>query len=82
MRRMEIHDGQLAIRNRSGVWTHFLATGPDRFDADLDSWALQFTRNAASQVTEVKISGGRVRNIRYTRTTLQQTKLADRNLAE
>ena len=29
--------------------------------------ALEFTRNPASEVTEVKVSGGRVRNIRYTR---------------
>ena len=80
--RMEIHDGQLAIRHRSGERLHFLPTGSDRFDADFGGWALQFTRNAASQVTEAKISGGRVRNIRYTRTTLPQAKLPDRNFSE
>ena len=81
-RRMEIHDGKLAIRHRSGVWLHFLPTGPDRFDADFDGWALQFTRNESSEVSEAKISGGRVRNIRYTRTTLPQAKLPDRNLSQ
>jgi CubicO group peptidase (beta-lactamase class C family) len=81
-RRMEIHDGRLAIRHRSGAWLHFLPTGPDRFDADFDGWALQFTRNASSQVTEAKISGGHVRNIRYTRTTLPQVGLPDRNVSE
>jgi CubicO group peptidase (beta-lactamase class C family) len=68
-RRMEIHDGQLATRHRSGEWLHFLPTGPDRFDAAFGGWALQFTRNESSEVTEAKISGGRVRNIRYSRTT-------------
>jgi CubicO group peptidase (beta-lactamase class C family) len=79
---IEIHDGQLAIRHRSGAWLHFLPTGPDRFDADFGGWALQFTRNATSRVTEARISGGRVRNIRYTRTTLPQARLPDPNLSE
>ena len=57
-RRMEIHDGQLAIRHRSGVWLHFLPTGPDRFDADFGGWALHFTRNESSEVTEVRSHGG------------------------
>ncbi|HEX5223475.1 MAG TPA: serine hydrolase domain-containing protein [Verrucomicrobiae bacterium] len=73
--RMEIHDGRLAFRHRSGLWFHFLPIGPDSFDADFRGWTLQFTRNAAGEATEVKISGGRVRNIRYTRTTLPQSKL-------
>ena len=42
----------------------------DRFDAEDGRMALEFTRNPASEVTEVKVSGGRVRNIRYTRVTL------------
>ena len=71
-RRMEIHDGQLATRQRSGEWLHFLPTGPDRFDADLGGWALQFTRNKSGEITEAKISGGRVRNMRYTRASLPQ----------
>ena len=74
-RRMEIHDGQLAIRDRSGEWLHFLPTGPDRFDAAFGGWALQFTRNESSKVTEAKVSGGRVRNVRFTRTTLAHLSL-------
>ena len=73
--RMEIQDGKLAIRHRSGEWLHFLPTRPDSFDADFGGWALQFTRNESSAVTEAKISGGRVRNIRYTRTMLPATSL-------
>ena len=34
---------------------------------------LQFTRNAAGDVTEVKVSGSRVRNLRHTRVTLPRT---------
>ncbi len=67
---MEIHDGRLATRHRSGEWRHFLPTGSDRFDAAFGGWTLQFTRNKASEVAEAKISGGRVCNIRYMRTTL------------
>ena len=80
--RMEIHDGKLATRHRSGEWLHFLPTGPDRFDAAFGGWALQFTRSESSEVTEAKISGGRVRNVRYIRTTLPQARLPDRNLSE
>ena len=69
--RLEIHDGQLATCRRSGQWVHFLPTGPDRFDADVGGWVVQFTRNKSGVVTETKVSGGRVRNMRFARTTLQ-----------
>ena len=68
--RLEIHDEKLATRQRSGDWIHFLPTGAERFDAQDGRMALEFTRSLASEVTEVKISGGRVRNIRFTRVTL------------
>src|SRR5262245_9521556 len=41
--RMEIHDGRLAIRHRSGAWFHFLPTGLDCFDGDFGGWTLCFT---------------------------------------
>jgi len=74
-RRIEIHDGKLATRDRSGQWLHFVPTGVDRFDADFGRWALQFTRDGSSAVAEMKISGGRVRHLRYTRTTRPQVNL-------
>jgi CubicO group peptidase (beta-lactamase class C family) len=68
--RLEIHDGKLASQQRSGTWIHFLPTGADRFDAEDGRMALEFTRSPDSGMTEVKVSGGRVRNIRYTRVML------------
>ena len=35
--------------------------------------ALQFTRNAAAEVTEVKVSDSRVRNLRHARVALPKT---------
>ena len=71
--RLEIHDGSLAVCLRSGRWIHLLPTGADSFDTEAGGIALQFTRNAAAEVTEVKVSGGRVRNLRHTRVALPKT---------
>ena len=71
--RLEIHDGQLAVCLRSGRWIHLLPTGGDTFDAEVGRIALQFTRNPAAEVTEVKVSGSRVRNLRHTRVALPKT---------
>jgi hypothetical protein len=71
--RLEIHDGSLAVCLRSGRWIHLLPTGADGFDTEAGGIALQFTRNVAAEVTEVKVSGGRVRNLRHTRVALHKT---------
>jgi len=71
--RLEIHDGTLAVCLRSGRWIHLLPTGADSFDAEVGGFALQFTRNSAAEVTEVKASGTRVRNLRHTRVVLPKT---------
>jgi len=70
---LEIHDGRLGIRQRSGIWIHLLPTGTDRFDAEAGGFALAFARNAAGEVTEGRVSGSRVRNLRYTRVMLPGT---------
>jgi|SRR5208283_3758501 len=70
---LEIHDGKLANHLRSGTWIHLLPAGADRFDAEGVGIVLEFTRNPASEVTEVKVSGSRVRHIRYTRVTLPKS---------
>ena len=72
---LEIHDGKLANRERSGTWLYFLPSGADRFDAEGMGIVLEFTRNPASEVTEVKASASRVRHIRYTRVTLPKSWL-------
>ena len=71
--RLEIHDRSLAVCLRSGRWIHLLPTGADSFDAEVGGFALQFTRNAAAEVTEVKVSGARVRNLRHARVALPKT---------
>jgi CubicO group peptidase (beta-lactamase class C family) len=71
--RVEIHDGKLAACLRSGRWIYLLPTGADRFDTDYGGIALQFKRNAAGDITEVMLSGGRVRNLRHTRASLPKT---------
>jgi CubicO group peptidase (beta-lactamase class C family) len=68
--RVEMRDGSLGVRQRSGAWVRFLATGTDRFDADQGGATIEFTRNGASDVTELKVSGGRIRNVRFIRSTL------------
>jgi len=71
--RVEMRDGSLGVRQRSGAWVRFLATGTDRFDADQGGAAIAFTRNGASEITELKVSGGRIRNVRFIRSTLPRS---------
>jgi len=71
--RLEMHDGSLTVCLRSGRWVHLLPTGADSFDTEYGGIALQFTRNAGGEVKEVKLSGGRVRNLRHTRVALPKT---------
>jgi hypothetical protein len=68
--RIEIHDGKLASRQRSGSWIHFLPSGGERFDAEGGGLVIEFKRNPTSEITEARVTGGRVRNIRYTRVVL------------
>jgi CubicO group peptidase (beta-lactamase class C family) len=71
--RVEMRDGSLGVRQRSGAWVRLLATGPDRFDADQGGAALEFTRNGTAGITELKVSGGRIRNVRFVRSTLPRS---------
>ena len=68
--RVEMRDDSLGVRQRSGAWVRLLPTGTDRFDGDQGGAALEFTRNGASEITELKVSGGRIRNVRFSRSTL------------
>ena len=68
--RIEKRDGSLAVRQRSGAWVSLLPTGMDRFDAEQGGAAIEFTRNGASEITEVKVSGGRIRKVRFVRSTM------------
>jgi CubicO group peptidase (beta-lactamase class C family) len=68
--RLEVHHGKLAYCNTSGNWLHFRPSGTDRFDADAFGIVLEFTRNPAGAVTEMKVSANRVRHLRFARVTL------------
>ena len=71
--RIEMRDGALGVRQRSGAWVHLLPTGTDRFDADQGGAAIEFTRNGVSEISELKVSGGRIRNVRFIRSTLPRS---------
>jgi hypothetical protein len=71
--RVELHDGRLAVCLRSGQWIHLLPTGADSFDTEYGGIALNFTRSAAGEITEAKVSGSRLRNIRSTCVALPKT---------
>jgi hypothetical protein len=73
--RIEIKDGKLASRQRSGNGIYLAPIGMDLFDAEGSGFVLEFTRNSASEITEMRVSSGRVRRIRCTRATLPQTAL-------
>jgi hypothetical protein len=70
--RIEIKDGKLASRQRSGSWMHLRPIAMDVFDAEGSGFALEFTRNSLSEIMGMEVSGDRVRKIRYTRVTLPQ----------
>ena len=70
--RVEMRDGALGVRQRSGAWVRLLPTGVDRFDADQGGAALEFTRNDPSGITELKVSGGRIRNVRFVRSAMSR----------
>jgi CubicO group peptidase (beta-lactamase class C family) len=70
--RIEVQDGQLGVRDRAGKWFQLLPTGPDRFDVDQQGASATFSRNRASEVTELKVSRGRIRNVRFTKGLLPQ----------
>jgi len=71
--RIELRDGGLGVRQRSGAWVRLLPTGMDRFDTDQGGGALGFTRNDTGEITELKVSGGRIRNVRFVRSTLPRS---------
>jgi CubicO group peptidase (beta-lactamase class C family) len=74
--RVEMRDGSLGVRQRSGAWVRLLPTGANRFDADQGGAVIEFTRNEASEITELKVSGGRIRNVRFIRSTLPRSTSA------
>jgi hypothetical protein len=67
--RIEVRDGQLRARQPLRGWTLLTPATVDRFDS-ASGFAIEFNRDAGAHVSEMKISGGRVRNLRFTRIAL------------
>jgi len=68
--RVEVHDGKLAVCQRSGIWTNLMPSVDEWFDTEGGGFSVKFVRDPASKVIEAKVSGDRVRNVRYVRVTL------------
>jgi len=66
--RLELHDGKLINVTRDGERHELLAVGHNRFDGA--GFAIEFTRAAGSSATEMKLSAGRVRRLRFKRVEL------------
>ena len=69
--RVELREGELGVRDRSGEWFGLLPTGADRFDVDQQRVSVEFARNGG-EIAELKVSGGRIRNIRFVRGLLSK----------
>ena len=57
-----------------GNWISLTPNEPGRFDA-ADGFVREFIRKPTSEITEMKVSGDRVRKIRYMRVTLPHSPL-------
>jgi hypothetical protein len=68
--RIELNNGHLAVQSRDGRWTQLLAVGHNQFDADDGRFTIEFTEGSDGTISELKLSAGRVRNLRYTKTKL------------
>ena len=65
--RVDVHEGNLSVCQRSGSWANLVPGGDDWFDTEGGGFSVKFVRDPASQVTEARLFGDRVRNIRYAR---------------
>ena len=74
---VRIQDAGLVVRHRLTAWRKLLPKGGDHFKTESGSNTpvtplVEFTRDPASAVTGMKVTGGRVRNLRFTRVPLPQ----------
>jgi CubicO group peptidase (beta-lactamase class C family) len=69
--RVELNDGQLAVQSRDGRWVHLIPVGHNQFDADEGRFTVEFSEGSQDgTISGLKLSMGRVRNLRYTKTKL------------
>jgi len=67
--RFQVRDGRLQTWHPAGGWVSLLPTGTDQFDTE-SGFAIRFTRNSASELNGMEISGNRVRNLKFLRCAL------------
>ena len=65
--RLQVHEDELSTRHRSGTWVRLLPIDTDAFDTDPGGLSIAFTRNSKGEISELKVSAGRIRNIRFRR---------------
>jgi len=76
---IEMRDGELMMGHRLSGWDTMLPTDPDRFDVKSRAGvpvasSIEFTRDSALVVDGMKVTGGRVRNLRFTRVSLAKSE--------
>ena len=69
--RLEIRSDQLMTWHRAAGWIRLLPTDADRFDTEAGQM-IEFSRDAALRIDEMKVSGGRVRHLRFRRVSLDK----------
>ena len=77
--RIEMRNGELMIGQRFSGWRKLLPKGQDHFDTEPGpsvpvASTIVFTRDSASVVNGMKISGGRARNLQFIRVSLPNLK--------
>ena len=67
--RIKVEDGRLAMPFRIGT-VHLIPVGHNQFDADEGRFTVVFSEDPDGTISELKLSMGRVRNLRYAKTKL------------
>jgi hypothetical protein len=68
--RIELNDRRLAVQSRAGMWVHLIPVGHNQFDADDSRYTVEFSEGPDGTISGLKLSGGRVRNLRYMKAKL------------
>ena len=67
--RVGLKDGRLAWQFRTGT-VHLIPVGRNQFDGDEGRFTVEFSEASDGTISELKLSAGRVRHLRYTKTKL------------
>ena len=67
--RVTLKDGRLAWQFRTGT-VHLIPVGRNQFDGDEGRFTVEFSEEPDGTISELKLSAGRVRHMRYTKTKL------------